>query len=290
MRIARFADGGEPQYGIVELAEDGGRYPDTISVITGDPLVGQVQLTGERKELDGVRLLAPVIPRSKIVGIGKNYAAHAAEMGDEVPTSPLAFFKPNTSVIGPGDSIIYPITTTSLGFEGELAVVIGRICKEVPEARVPEVIFGYTIANDVTARDLQKSDGQWARAKGYDTFCPLGPWITTHQSLEEVGSLRVLTTLDGELRQDGTTADMVRSVAELVAYVSSFTTLLPGDVILTGTPEGVGLMQAGQEISIEIEGIGTLTNLVASAGPGSSSSGDPNDPSANGDPSDKDDE
>ncbi len=266
MRIARFADGGEPQYGVVELAADDGPHPDTVSVLTGDPLVGQVQLTGERKELDGVRLLAPVIPRSKIVAIGKNYAAHAAEMGGEVPADPLVFFKPNTAVIGPGDSIVYPTTTQQLSYEGELAVVIGRICKEVPLDRVSEVVFGYTVANDVTARDLQISDGQWARAKGYDTFCPLGPWITTHQSLTEVASLAIRTTLDGVQRQNGTTADMVRGVAEIVAFISSFTTLLPGDVILTGTPEGVGEMRPGQEVSIEIEGIGTLTNLVASAG------------------------
>jgi 2-keto-4-pentenoate hydratase/2-oxohepta-3-ene-1,7-dioic acid hydratase in catechol pathway len=265
MRIARFASGGEPQYGVVELTEDGGRYPQTVSVLTGDPLVGQVQLTGERLELEGVRLLAPVIPRSKIVAVGRNYAAHAAELGNEVPPIPLVFFKPNTSVIGPGDSIIYPTTTENLSFEGELAVVIGRICKEVPVERVPEVIFGYTVANDVTARDLQKSDGQWARAKGYDTFCPLGPWITTHQKLEDVADLRIRTTLDGAEQQNGTTADMVRPVAELIAYITSFTTLLPGDVILTGTPEGVGPMRPGQEISIEIEGIGTLTNVVASA-------------------------
>jgi len=265
MRVARFADGAEPQYGIVELTEDGGRFPQTVSVLTGDPLVGQVQLTGERKDLDGVRLLAPVIPRSKIVAIGRNYAAHAAEMGGEVPVSPLTFFKPNTSVIGPGDSIIYPQVTNELSYEGELAVVIGRICKEVPVSRVAEVIFGYTVANDVTARDLQKSDGQWARAKGFDTFCPLGPWITTHQSLEEVSRLQIRTTLDGEQRQFGTTADMVLSVAEIIAYISSFTTLLPGDVILTGTPEGVGSMLPGQEVSVEIEGIGTLTNVVASA-------------------------
>ncbi len=281
MRIARFAAGGEPQYGVVELAEDGGRYPGTVSVLTGDPLVTSVQLTGERQELDGVRLLAPVIPRSKIVAVGKNYAAHAAEMGGEVPTTPLVFFKPNTSVIGPGDQIIYPNVTESLGFEGELAVVIGRICKEVPVERVPEVIFGYTVANDVTARDLQRSDGQWARAKGFDTFCPLGPWITTHQTLAEVADLRIRTTLDGEVRQDGSTADMVRSVADMIAYISSFTTLLPGDVILTGTPEGVGLMLPGQEVSVEIEGIGTLTNVVASvAGPKE------NDPSEN-DPSEE---
>ena len=204
MRVARFADGAEPQYGIVELTEDGGRFPQTVSVLTGDPLVGQVQLTGERKDLDGVRLLAPVIPRSKIVAIGRNYAAHAAEMGGEVPANPLTFFKPNTSVIGPGDSIIYPRVTEELSYEGELAVVIGRICKEVPVSRVSEVVFGYTVANDVTARDLQKSDGQWARAKGFDTFCPLGPWITTHQTLDEVSRLQIRTTLDGEQRQLGT--------------------------------------------------------------------------------------
>ena len=264
MRIARFAADGDPQYGVVELAADGGAHPDTVAVLTGDPLVTQVQLTGERKELDGVRLLAPVIPRSKVVGVGRNYAAHAAELGNDVPVTPLTFLKPNTSVIGPDEAIIYPKATSDLHFEGELAVVIGRICREVPVARVPEVVFGYTVANDVTARDLQRSDEQWARAKGFDTFCPLGPWITTHQSLDEVGSLTVRTTLDGEVKQDGNTKDMIFTVAELVAYVSSYTTLLPGDVILTGTPEGVGPMLAGQEVSVEIEGIGTLTNKVAS--------------------------
>jgi 2-keto-4-pentenoate hydratase/2-oxohepta-3-ene-1,7-dioic acid hydratase in catechol pathway len=265
VRIARFAADGDPQYGIVELAGDGGAHPDTVSVLTGDPIAMPVQLTGERRELEGVRLLAPVIPRSKVVGVGRNYAAHAAELGHDLPVTPLTFFKPNTAVIGPDEPIIYPKATTNLHFEGELAVVIGRICREVPVARVSEVVFGYTVANDVTARDLQRSDEQWARAKGYDTFCPLGPWITTHQSLDEVGSLRVRTTLDGELKQDGTTKDMIFTVAELVAYISSYTTLLPGDVILTGTPEGVGPMLAGQEVTVEIEGIGSLTNPVASA-------------------------
>jgi 2-keto-4-pentenoate hydratase/2-oxohepta-3-ene-1,7-dioic acid hydratase in catechol pathway len=267
MRIARFASGDDPQYGIVELPEDGGRHPGTISVLTGDPIAMRVQLTGERKELDGVRLLAPVIPRSKVVAVGRNYAAHAAELGNEVPANPLTFFKPNTSVIGPGDPIIYPRASREVSFEGELAVVIGRICKEVPESRAADVIFGYTVANDVTARDLQKSDGQWARAKGYDTFCPLGPWITTHQTLDEVADLTIRTTLDGEERQNGSTRDMVHSVPALVAYISSFTTLLPGDVILTGTPEGVGAMLPGQEVSIEIEGIGTLTNAVSADTP-----------------------
>jgi 2-keto-4-pentenoate hydratase/2-oxohepta-3-ene-1,7-dioic acid hydratase in catechol pathway len=265
MRIARFAAGGDPQFGIVELPEDGGQHPDTVSVLTGDPIAMPVQLTGERRELDGVRLLAPVIPRSKVVGVGRNFAAHAAELGNEVPDTPLTFYKPNTSVIGPGEQIIYPDASNEVSFEGELAVVIGRICRSVPIERVPDVIFGYTIANDVTARDLQKRDGQWARAKGYDTFCPLGPWITTHQSLDEVGDLRIRTTLDGEERQNGSTNLMVFSVAELVEYISSYTTLLPGDVILTGTPAGVGEMLPGQEVSIEIEGIGTLTNTVSGA-------------------------
>lgn len=267
MRIARFAAGRDPQYGVVELAEDGGSHPDTVSVLTGDPIAMSVQLTGERKELSSVRLLAPVIPRSKIVAVGRNYAAHAAEMGDEVPKTPLTFFKPNTSVIGPGEPIIYPGASREVSFEGELALVIGRICKEVPVSRVPEVIFGYTVANDVTARDLQRSDGQWARAKGYDTFCPLGPWITTHQQIEEAAALAIRTTLDGELRQDGNTKDMILTIPELVAYISSYTTLLPGDVILTGTPSGVGPMLPGQEVSVEIEGIGTLTNPVAGARP-----------------------
>jgi 2-keto-4-pentenoate hydratase/2-oxohepta-3-ene-1,7-dioic acid hydratase in catechol pathway len=270
MRIARFSADGDPQFGIVELAEDGGTYPDTVSVLTGDPIAMPVQLTGERRELDAVRLLAPVIPRSKVVGVGRNFAAHAKELGNEVPDTPLTFYKPNTSVIGPGEQIIYPEASNEVSFEGELAVVIGRICRSVPLDRVPDVIFGYTVANDVTARDLQKRDGQWARAKGYDTFCPLGPWISTHLTLEEVSDLRIRTTLDGEERQNGSTNLMVFSVAELVEYISSYTTLLPGDVILTGTPAGVGEMLPGQEVSIEIEGIGTLTNTVAgsnSAGP-----------------------
>ena len=267
MRIARFATGGDPQYGVVELAADGGRYPDTVSVLTGDPIAMSVKLTGERKELDSVRLLAPVIPRSKIVAVGRNYAAHAAEMGAEVPKTPLTFFKPNTSVIGPGEPIIYPAASHEVSYEGELALVIGRICKDVPISRVREVIFGYTVANDVTARDLQRTDGQWARAKGYDTFCPLGPWITTHQGLEEVAALAIRTTLDGEPCQDSNTKEMIFTIPELVAYISSYTTLLPGDVILTGTPPGVGPMLPGQVVSIEIEGIGTLTNPVAGTQP-----------------------
>lgn len=262
MRLARFSAGGDPLYGIVELAADGGEHPDTVSILTGDPLAMPVQLTGERKDLADVRLLAPVIPRSKVIGVGRNFAAHAAELGNEVPAVPLLFFKPNTSVIGPEDTIVYPEASKQVSFEGELAVVIGRICKEVPVERVKDVIFGYTIANDVTARDLQKSDGQWARAKGYDTFCPLGPWMVTHLSLEEAADLHITTTLDGEVKQSDSTSLMVRGIPELISYISSFTTLLPGDVILTGTPEGVAEMQPGQQVSIEIEEIGTLTNTI----------------------------
>ncbi|MVA75639.1 DUF2437 domain-containing protein [Auraticoccus sp. F435] len=274
MRIARFAAEGDPRYGVVELAEDGGSHPDTIAELTSDPLAGPVQLTGARHRLDAVRLLAPVIPRSKVVGVGRNFAAHAEELGNEVPGDPLIFLKPNTSVIGPDDAIVHPSTTELLSYEGELAVVIGRICRDVPASRAAEVVFGYTVANDVTARDLQKSDGQWARAKGYDTFCPLGPWMVTHLSIEEASALQITTTLDGEVRQDGSTALMVHPISRLIEWITSFTTLLPGDVILTGTPAGVGRMQVGQRVSITVEGIGTLTNTVTGSDPAPSSTED----------------
>ncbi|HEY9290459.1 MAG TPA: fumarylacetoacetate hydrolase family protein [Microlunatus sp.] len=265
MRIARFSAGSEPQYGIVELSVDGGDHPDTVSALTGDPLATKVQLTGQRFALDQVRLLAPVIPRSKVVAVGRNYAEHAAELGNEVPETPMTFLKPNTSVIGPDEAIVYPSYTNELSYEGELAIVIGRICKEVPAERVPDVIFGYTIANDVTARDLQGPDKQWARAKGSDTFCPLGPWIVTHLAIEEAENLMITATVDDEVRQHGPTRDMLNKIVDLVVYITSYTTLLPGDVILTGTPAGVGPMNPGQRVSIEIDGIGTLTNPVISA-------------------------
>ena len=266
MRIARFSAGSEPQYGIVELAVDGGEHPDTVSALTGDPLATKVQLTGQRFPLADVRLLAPVIPRSKVVAIGRNYAEHAAELGNEVPETPLIFLKPNTSVIGPEEAIVYPTYTKQLSYEGELAIVIGRICKEVPADRVPDVIFGYTIANDVTARDLQGPDKQWARAKGSDTFCPIGPWMVTHLSIDEAENLMITTTVDDEQRQHDSTRLMLNKIVDLVVYITSFTTLLPGDVILTGTPAGVGRMEAGQRVSIQIDGIGTLSNPVVAAG------------------------
>ncbi len=262
MRVARFSAGGDPVYGLVELASDGGKHPDTVAVISGDPLATSVQFTGERHALADVRLLAPVIPRSKVIAVGPNYVELARDLNQELTDTPLTFFKPNTAVIGPQEPIIYPDFSKEVGFEGELAVVIGRICKEVPPERVQDVIFGYTIGNDVSARDIQFNEAQWARAKGFDTSCPLGPWITCHLTLEEAQNLTITTTLDGEVYQNASTADMVHSIADLVSFISSYTTLLPGDVLLTGTPGGVGLMNPGQTVSVSIEQIGTLTNPV----------------------------
>jgi 2-keto-4-pentenoate hydratase/2-oxohepta-3-ene-1,7-dioic acid hydratase in catechol pathway len=258
VRIARFSVDDEPKYGIVETDDPEGLV-GTVAVLDSDPLYRPVQFTGEKLQLADVRLLAPVIPRSKVVCVGRNYAAHAAELGNEVPTEPMIFLKPNTSVIGPLDGIVYPEQTNDLQFEGELAIVIGRICRDLPKERAEEVIFGYTIANDVTARDLQKSDGQWARAKGYDTFCPLGPWIETDL---DVADLRVTTTLNGETKQDGRTSQFIFDIPTVLAHITSFTTLLPGDVVLTGTPAGVGPMLPGDSVAITVEGLGTLTNRV----------------------------
>ena len=258
MRIARFSVDDEPRYGVVETDDPEGLV-GTVNVLDSDPLYRSAQFTGEKLQLADVRLLAPVIPRSKVVCVGRNYAAHAAELGNDVPKEPMIFLKPNTSVIGPRDGIVYPEQTNDLHFEGELAIVIGRICRDLPKERVNEVIFGYTIANDVTARDLQKSDGQWARAKGYDTFCPLGPWISTEFDASDV---RVSTELNGEPKQDGRTSQFIFDIPEVLAYITSFTTLLPGDVVLTGTPAGVGPMLPGDEVAVSIEGIGTLTNKV----------------------------
>jgi 2-keto-4-pentenoate hydratase/2-oxohepta-3-ene-1,7-dioic acid hydratase in catechol pathway len=256
VRIARFTTGEDPRFAVVE-GEPGG--PEHLAVVTGDPLYTPVQFTGERVPLEDARLLAPVIPRSKVVGVGRNYAAHAAELGHEVPAEPLVFLKPNTSVVGPSDPIVLPRQSSEVHYEGELAVVIGRLCRDVPRERVAEVVVGYTCANDVTARDLQKSDGQWWRAKGFDSFCPLGPYLVTDL---DPGDLRITTRRDGETVQDGRTSQMVFDVPTLVAFVSSAMTLLPGDVILTGTPEGVGPLAAGQRVEVEVEGIGVLSNPV----------------------------
>jgi 2-keto-4-pentenoate hydratase/2-oxohepta-3-ene-1,7-dioic acid hydratase in catechol pathway len=266
VRIARFTTGDEPQYGVITGDVDDLGIPDedaTIVALAGDPLYVGVQLTDTTLALADVRLLAPVLPRSKVVGIGRNYAAHASEMGGEVPKEPLMFMKPNTSVVGPGDPVFYPRQSSEVHYEGELAVVIGRICRDVTPERVADVVYGYTVANDVTARDLQRNDVQFTRAKSFDSFCPLGPWIETELDVSDV---KVTTHLNGDLVQDGTTKDMVFDVPTLVAYVSSVMTLLPGDVILTGTPEGVGPMNVGDEVEVTVAGIGSLTNKVVSRG------------------------
>jgi 2-keto-4-pentenoate hydratase/2-oxohepta-3-ene-1,7-dioic acid hydratase in catechol pathway len=260
VRIARYSHDGEVAFGIVEgdlgqgLVEPGGQLAD----ITGHPF-GPITFSGERRPLSSVKLLAPVLP-SKVVAIGKNYAEHASEMGGDVPEQPLVFLKPSTSVCASGDVISYPPSSSRVDYEGELAVVIGRLCRDVPESRAMEVVFGYTCANDVTARDQQATDGQWSRAKGYDSFCPLGPWIETEMSPDD---LRVTTSLNGETKQDGRTSQIVHKIPALITYITSCMTLLPGDVILTGTPAGVGPMQVGDEVAVEIENIGRLVNTVA---------------------------
>lgn len=255
MRIARFVVDSDPAFGVVQ-GNDG---EEEVSVINGDPFFSGVQLTGVKHKLEDVRLLAPIIPRSKVVGIGRNYAEHAQELGNEVPPAPLMFLKPNTAVVGPEDPVVLPSFSDQVSFEAELAIVIGRICKDVPAERVDEVIFGYTCANDFTARDVQKTDNQWARAKGFDTSCPIGPWIETELDTENLG---IRGWLDGTLTQNGNTSDMIWGVKELVSYVSQAFTLLPGDLILTGTPAGVGLITDGQRYEIEIDGIGRLSNPV----------------------------
>ena len=212
--------------------------------------------TGER--VADATLLAPVTP-SKIICVGRNYVAHAKELGHDVPKEPLLFFKPPSSIIGPGDAIVLPPASEKVDHEAELGVVIGTRCRDVERDRAMSVIFGYTCVNDVTARDLQKKDGQWARAKGFDTFCPVGPRIVTKLDPQ---SLRVVCRVDGATRQDGETKDMIFPVAELVSYISRIFTLEPGDLIVTGTPEGVGKLDAGSTVVVEIDGIGALENRV----------------------------
>lgn len=261
MRIARcVADGNDPFYGIVS-GEEG---EEIVTQIVGDPFYQGMQPTSTAHRLEDVRLLAPVIPRSKVIGIGKNYEDHIKEMGGAEPrVSPLMFLKPNTAVAGPNDPITLPSFSDEVSYEAELAVVIGRICKDVPADRVKDVIFGYTVANDLTARDAQRTDGQWARAKGWDGSCPIGPWIETELDTDDLRITGELTTPgeEDELRQDGRTSQMIFSVAELVSFASSAFTLLPGDIILTGTPAGVGLIEEGQSYTASVEGIGDLTNV-----------------------------
>ncbi len=255
MKIARFAHDETIRYGILDGTD--------LVVLAGDPLFAGYDTTGERVSLGAVTLLAPVIPRSKVVAVGRNYRDHAAEFGNEVPAEPLLFFKPNTSVIGPGDAIVRPVQSTQVDFEGELAVVIGTVARNVTAENALDHVFGYTVANDVTARDLQRSDGQWARAKGFDTFCPIGPAIETdHAALE---GAELVARVNGDEKQRAPLSDMVHGIRDLIAYASAAFTLLPGDVILTGTPAGVGPLVAGDVVEVEIASLGTLRNIVRDA-------------------------
>jgi 2-keto-4-pentenoate hydratase/2-oxohepta-3-ene-1,7-dioic acid hydratase in catechol pathway len=259
VRIARFVvPSGPVMFGVVEGEPGAPADALTVAALTEFPWAA-VSFTGERWALPDVRLLAPIFP-TKIVGVGKNYAEHAAEMGGEAPEAPLIFLKPPTAVIGPADAIRLPVESRQVDFEGELAVVIGPLgANQVSRDNALNTVLGYTVGNDVTARDLQKADGQWTRAKGYNSFCPLGPWIET---VLDPADLALRTELDGEVRQGARTSQLIHDVATVISYVSHVMTLLPGDIVLTGTPAGVGPMRPGQSVSVTIEGIGTLTNPV----------------------------
>ncbi|MEU7927734.1 fumarylacetoacetate hydrolase family protein [Micromonospora sp. NPDC049801] len=263
MRIARFAHAKGMSFGAVEGEPEAGPQGLTIAEIEGHPF-GQLSFSGARWALSDVRLLSPILP-SKVVCVGRNYADHAAELGNDVPKEPLLFLKPSTSVIGPRDAIRLPIFSKQVEHEAELAVVIGAPgARRADRAAAERAIFGYTCANDVTARDLQRSDGQWTRAKGFDSFCPIGPWITTGL---DVSDLEIRCEVgrnpdEMEVRQLGRTKDMVFDVPGLVSYISHVMTLLPGDVVLTGTPAGVSPLVEGDTVSVRIEGIGELSNPV----------------------------
>ncbi|WP_229399430.1 fumarylacetoacetate hydrolase family protein [Micromonospora okii] len=267
MRIARFAHAKGMSFGVVEGDPGVGLAGLTVAEIDGHPF-GQIQFSGARWALSDVRLLSPILP-SKVVCVGRNYAEHAAEQGSDVPKEPLLFLKPSTSVIGPRDAIRLPIFSKHVEHEAELAVVIGAPgARRADRAAAERAIFGYTCANDVTARDLQRSDGQWTRAKGFDSFCPIGPWITTGLDVTDL-EIRCEVGRDPEemeVRQLGRTRDMVFDVPALVSYVSHVMTLLPGDVVLTGTPAGVSPLVEGDTVTVRIEGIGELTNPVVPVG------------------------
>jgi 2-keto-4-pentenoate hydratase/2-oxohepta-3-ene-1,7-dioic acid hydratase in catechol pathway len=251
VKVARFSNGADPRFGIVDGPE--------LVVLKGHPLVAGYQTTGERIPLKEVKLLAPTIP-SKIVCIGKNFADHAAEIGEEVTAEPLIFFKPSSAIIGHGDAIVIPPQSKQVELEAELCLVIGKLAKNVSEEKALEYLWGVTIANDVTARDLQFGDGQWARSKGFDTFCPLGPWVET----EFLPDGQVIESrVNGEVRQNVASTEMVHKIPAIISYVSKNMSLLPGDIILTGSPAGISVINAGDLIECEIEGIGILSNPVA---------------------------
>jgi 2-keto-4-pentenoate hydratase/2-oxohepta-3-ene-1,7-dioic acid hydratase in catechol pathway len=249
VKIARVSYGGGISFAAVE---DG-----TAAELDGPP-IGELRFTGRRAPLADCRLLAPTLP-SKVVAVGLNYRDHAEEMGQPIPSEPLVFLKPGTAVIGPGEAIRKPPACERLDYEGELAVVVGGLVRRADRAAAERAILGYTCGNDVTARDLQARDGQWTRAKGFDTFCPLGPWIVTDL---DPADLALEVRVNGEVRQRSSTRNLIFDPPELVAFVSQVMTLLPGDVILTGTPAGVGPMEPGDTVEVEIAGIGVLSNPV----------------------------
>ena len=234
---------------------------ETVREITGD-FFGQWRATERAWRLEEVKLLPPVVP-SKIICLGRNYVEHAAELGHEVPKEPLIFLKPLSAVIGPEEPIVLPPISQRVDYEGELAVVIGRLCSQLaPDADVRPYILGFTCLNDVTARDLQKADGQWTRAKGFDTFCPLGPVLETELDL---AATPIETYVNGQRRQSGSTAQMVFPVDVIIRWVSRMMTLVPGDVLSTGTPAGVGPLHAGDVVEVVVGGVGTLRNPVIAA-------------------------
>jgi len=259
MRIARFAHAGGLSFGVVEGEPEAGSAGLTVAQIEGHPF-GPITFTGQRWALADVRLLSPILP-SKVVGVGRNYAEHADELGNEVPKEPLLFLKPSSSVIGSGDVIRLPAQSHQVEHEAELAVVIGATgARRIDRADAAAVIFGYTCANDVTARDLQRTDVQFTRAKGFDSFCPLGPWITTGV---DISAVEVRCEVNEEVRQLGSTKDLIFDVPTLVSYISHVMTLLPGDVILTGTPVGVSRITHGDTVTVSVGGLGVLANPVA---------------------------
>lgn len=261
MRFVRFDASGPARWGIIE--------GEHVRPLKATPWQG-INTTGEDHRLSDLRLLAPATP-SKIIAVGLNYRDHAAELGLALPDEPLLFLKPPTCVVGPGQAIVAPRLAGQVDYEAELAVVVKRRCRQVSSGRAGGYLLGYTCANDVTARDLQRKDGQWARAKSFDTFCPLGPWIETDVDTSFTG---IRCFVNGERRQDSTTAYMLYSPAELLSFISHVMTLEPGDVILTGTPAGIGPLRPGDTCDVEIEGIGRLSNPVqADTGNGEKVSG-----------------
>jgi 2-keto-4-pentenoate hydratase/2-oxohepta-3-ene-1,7-dioic acid hydratase in catechol pathway len=258
MRLGRIAS---PD-GVAFVSIEGDADAEVAREIAEHPF-GTPTFTGRSWPLAEVRLLAPILA-SKVVCMGKNYLEHVIEMGgDAAPEDPIIFLKPNTSIIGPGAPIVLPANASPVHHEGELAVVIGRPCKDIPAARAAENILGYTIANDVSARDQQQADGQWMRAKGHDTFCPVGPWIVTDL---DPSDLQIRTEVNAVVRQNSRTSLMIHDIGAIIEWISAVMTLLPGDLILTGTPAGVGPIENGDVVSVVIEGIGTLTNPVVRKG------------------------